>query len=71
MSCTRRVVNALRAESGVKDVKVDVNAQPLTLTIRFDSQAVNANGIGETAKQALESDPKNTGSVNVIYEEEK
>ncbi len=55
----------------MKDVKVDVNAQPLTLTIRFDSQAVNANGIGETAKQALESDPKNTGSVNVIYEEEK
>jgi len=55
----------------VKDVKVDVNAQPLILTIRFDSQAENSNRIGETAKQALESDPDNTGSVSVVYEEEK
>ncbi len=55
----------------MKDVKVDVNAQPLTLTIRFDGQAVNADAIGETAKQALESDPDNTGPVTVNYEEGK
>jgi hypothetical protein len=55
----------------VKDVKVDVNAQPLTLTIRFDGQAVNADAIGETAKQALESDPDNTGPVSVTQKEEK
>jgi len=41
------------------------------VTVRFDGQKINAQNIGEIAKQATEADPKITGPVEVVYEQEK
>jgi Cu+-exporting ATPase len=65
--CVTRVVDALKVQNGVEDVGFDKDVQPLTLRVRFDPQKVNPKIIGESAKQALETDPYNTAPVEVIY----
>lgn len=40
---------------------------PITVTVRFDPQVINPQIIGETAKQALESDADSGGPVELIY----
>jgi hypothetical protein len=67
----KRVVDALKDKPGVTDVTPNIDAQPLTVTVRFDGQKTNAQNIGEIAKQATEADPKITGPVELVYEEEK
>lgn len=70
MSCTKRVVDALRSTAGVISVELIPEVKPLTLTIRFDPQIINQDRIGQMAKEALESDPDNTGPVSVNSERE-
>jgi hypothetical protein len=67
----KRVVDALRDTSGATNVTPDITAQPLTVTVRFDEQKTSVQRIGEIAREVTASDPKITGPVTVIYEEEK
>ncbi len=66
-----RVVDALKARSGVKEVVFDKEVRPLTVTVLFDAQSLSPKLIGEVGEQALESDEHNTAPVTVVYEEEK
>lgn len=69
-SCAARVVEALKAERGVADVRVEGEKAPINVVVRFDPQKTNARRIGRAAKRALEADPHNRASVKLRYEEE-
>lgn len=71
MSCTKRVVDALKTESGISNVENIAGVMPTTLMISFDATKTDKNRIGEVAKQALETDEDNKGPVSVSFESDK
>ncbi|MER3427240.1 MAG: hypothetical protein C4334_03930 [Pyrinomonas sp.] len=69
-SCATRVVEALKKERGVTEVRVEGEKPPINVVVRFDPRKTNARRIGRAAKRALETDPHDRFSVKLRYEEE-
>jgi len=65
--CVGRVVDALKKEPWISDVIIDESTKPVTLRVRFERSAGGPTRIGRVVKNALESDPNNTASVELKY----
>lgn len=50
------------------EVRISGDAQPVTLAVRFDPARTTIEALGHAAEHALETDPRNTAPVEVVFE---
>jgi len=55
----------------VQEVRVEGDAKPITVNVRFDPNVTNAQVIAAVAKRALEKDAADHAMIKVVFEKEQ